>query len=107
MGTSGNQLALLQMLMPIVRPDGIASTRQNQNLPLEDQTFEQMLAGLQNTQALAVDAGDDVLLDDAQQNPAPMQMLTQLGGMDRIENATLRNLLAQQPVGSGEAQSMQ
>ena len=85
----GNQQVLLQMLMPMVRPDGIAPSNSTQNLPLEQQSFEQMLIDLQamdSTQAQVTAQDPD---------PAPSQMMQQLGGIDRIDNSALRDMLAQ------------
>jgi hypothetical protein len=95
LGTSGNQLALLQMLMPIVRPDGIAPTGKTHKLPLEDQTFEQMLSGMQQSQDMVSDTDSMVDGDESSDQSAPLQMMQQLGGMNRIENTTLRDMLAQ------------
>ncbi|MAX23730.1 MAG: hypothetical protein CMJ19_04425 [Phycisphaeraceae bacterium] len=100
--TSSSSQLLLQMLMPIVRPDGVAPASRTQNLPLEDQSFEQMLAGLQN-QTTAADSSLMAMSDvDSQEEVTaqPSQMLSQLGGLDRIENAALRDMLTRNSEGS-------
>ncbi|MFG0249582.1 MAG: hypothetical protein ACF8OB_11905 [Phycisphaeraceae bacterium JB051] len=100
--TSSSSQLLLQMLMPIVRPDGVAPASRTQNLPLEDQSFEQMLAGLQQ-QTSTVTPSDMAMGDvDSQEEVTvqPLQMLSQLGGLDRIENAALRDMLTRNSEGS-------
>lgn len=84
----GNQQVLLQMLMPIVRPDGITPSNSTQNLPLEQQSFEQMLTDMQQMDASQA----QVTAEDPE--PAPSQMMQQLGGIDRIDNSALRDMLA-------------
>ncbi len=100
--TSSSSQLLLQMLMPIVRPDGVAPASRSQNLPLEDQSFEQMLAGLQNQRTVANPS--DMAMDDVdlpeEVSIQPSQMLSQLGGLDRIENAALRDMLTRNSEGS-------
>jgi hypothetical protein len=91
------------MLMPIVRPDGIASTSRPQNLPLEEQSFEQMLSDFKQLQTTSVESSSLAPLDAQQQEdalPQPAQMLSQLGGLDRIENTTLRDMLTRNASGS-------
>ncbi|MBL4700437.1 MAG: hypothetical protein JKX85_04190 [Phycisphaeraceae bacterium] len=91
----GNQQVLLQMLMPIVRPDGVTPSNPSQKLPLEDQSFEQMLTGLQKTETAAPLAPSSLALTGQESEASPKQMMKQLGGMDRIENPVLREMLAQ------------
>jgi len=91
----GNQLTLLQMLMPIVRPDGITPSHSSQKLPLEDQSFEQMLTGLQKIEIDAPLASSSLALTEPASETSSMLMMQQLGGVDRIENSVLREMLAQ------------
>lgn len=90
--TSSNPQVLLQMLMPIVRPDGIAPSRRAQNLPLEQQNFEQLLESYGQTSPAS--SGDVSQTQDMEDEAQRSQMLSQLGGMNRIENATLRDMLS-------------
>ncbi|HAI12116.1 MAG TPA: hypothetical protein DCM28_10460 [Phycisphaerales bacterium] len=91
MGETSNSQALLQMLMPIVRPDGIAPSSNSQNLPLEQQSFEQMLEGLSSQQQMTT--GDGTEIPDGEDELQASQMLSKLGGINRIENSTLRDML--------------
>lgn len=102
--TSSNPQVLLQMLMPIVRPDGIAPTRRSENLPLEDQSFEQMLERFGQTNPVQSDTVSAMQDDD--QDTQPTNMLAQLGSMDRIENTTLRDMLSRNTQASASDSSV-
>ncbi len=76
---------LLQLLEPAVRPGAAGQTQQAGRPAFEDRTFEQLLNGVRQEADQPVEEPSD----------SQAKSLESLGGLDRIENAALRAVLAQ------------
>ncbi len=96
---------LLRMLEPAVRPDGVTGSvrpRPETSQPIESRSFESILGQVQ-AQATEGDvlgeAGDDQLQASTLQSKSAGQGsgngLQELARLDRIENASLMNVLGQ------------
>ncbi len=86
-----NGIHLLRMLEPAVRPDGVEQRAVGAgapSVPIEARSFDLMLRD-----AASADAATQVSDDEAQQ-PAGAGPLRPLAQVDRVENETLRQLMA-------------
>ena len=88
MASSGD---LLRMLEPVVRPVATPGSRSVAQVPLEERSFESLLA---DEQQRAMEGLQDPGDPDAAANAAkPVDPLGALGAMDAIENASLLSLM--------------
>ena len=97
MGVDGHML--LRMLEPAIRPGPATDAARQPSLPLEQQSFESLLA-----QRLAADDKGQAGETSAA-SPSPVAgPLGQLARVDQIENASLMKLISQQrgPNASGD-----
>ncbi len=80
---------LLQMLEPTVRPGNPSATSgvQQAKPSFENRTFDDLLSEAKVSKADGTQAG--------QAKPAQISNLFALGGLGQVENAALRNVLAQ------------
>ncbi len=91
-------LRLLRMLEPVVRPVGATgAARAPGSLPLDQQSFDELLAVASQSDALPgatlhkpIDAGTAVA-----EVPRSLGLIAALADLGRIENASLRTLIAQ------------
>ena len=80
---------LLQMLEPTVRPVPTQGTPTGApKLPVEQQSFDMLLQQAQQT------AGDEPMQAEQAAASKPVSPLSELQGLDRIENASLRSIIA-------------
>ncbi len=93
----GSASLLLQMLEPMVRPPGTASPRTEAKLPMEQQSFEQMLAQIpaagEGAGAIPDNGTEVQPVEAVASTNSEQALMAQLGSVDRIENAALRTIL--------------
>lgn len=83
---------LLKMLEPAVRPGQVGSPSARPTpLPMEQQSFESLLASRMTPQGVLDEPGDVATGDETTRQAGP---LGPLAGMGQIENASLRELIA-------------
>ncbi len=89
----GNEAELLRMLEPAVRPAGLPATPKRAQQPFESRDFDWFLDEAHKLNA-AQDGGDPQETAEAK---APQRdgLINQLGGVDRIENSSLRDMMDQ------------
>ncbi len=92
---SGNAMELLRLLEPAVRPAGLpAPSQARAKLPLEQQDFQTLLANVQQRDsAVGTTAEAPAVAEPAQ--TAGVNSTRLLAGFDLIDNASLRQLVAQ------------
>lgn len=89
-----NEGMLLRLLEPIVRPDGLPSrSTPTPAQPFEARSFESFM---QEARSISVDEANGDAIDQTTQSPAKDASLNALSGVDRIENAALRNIVQTQ-----------
>jgi hypothetical protein len=94
----GTSIDLLKMLEPSVRPAGAGGpSKAAGKPPLEAQSFESLLEAAQGLPD--GDEADSTAAGVTDAKPKKCNPLGSLGGMDRIENESLRQLIA----GAGDA----
>jgi hypothetical protein len=87
-----NSADLLRMLEPVVRPVGApAPGRSTQRLPLEEKSFEALLAEAQQQDTIG-DA-DEQGVDESEARRPKTNLLSPLSALDAIDNASLRALV--------------
>ncbi|MEM1211526.1 MAG: hypothetical protein AAGI68_04430 [Planctomycetota bacterium] len=92
---------LLRMLEPAVRPVSLPTTGsppKPANTPFESQSFDQLLQQATNPSTAdkpAATASPDPATTADPPQPVPVSTFQPLSGIDRIENQSLRNLIAQ------------
>lgn len=92
---------LLQMLEPAVRPVPTQGTPgAAPKLPVEQQSFDMLLQQAQQA------AGDEQPASDTAATGKQVSPLAPLQGLDRIENASLRSIVAKAASGSSPADDM-
>lgn len=96
-----NAANLLRMLEPPVRPDGLAGAPRGAQptTPIESQSFD---AVLRQAQAMADEQVTQTDDEAEQANIGQASRFTALGGLDRIDNATLRELIARAAKDDGQ-----
>lgn len=83
---STNSVNLLRMLEPAVRPVDVGPSSAAQRLPIEERSFESLLMDARS----AAEVGGEVVAAE----PPKVSPLSPLSGLDAIESASLRNLIA-------------
>lgn len=84
----GRESDLLRMLEPAVRPGGLTASPRPTSRPIEDKDFESLLA---EATAGRTAESQPPPQDQPARGPDPLRSLA---GTDRIENASLRQLVA-------------
>lgn len=84
----GRESDLLRMLEPAVRPGGLTASQRPTTRPIEDKDFESLLA---EARAQPAAEAEPQTLDQPARGHDPLRSLA---GTDRIENASLRQLVA-------------
>ena len=84
---------LLQLLEPAVRPGATGQPQQAGKPAFENQTFEQLLNGVRQE--------SDANQPAEEPGESQTKSLESLGGLDRIENAGLRAVLANSRAADG------
>ncbi len=84
---------LIRMLEPVTRPDGVKGiapgSQSEPRVPLEQQSFEMLLEEAQGEGGQRMTDGMDAVGQSEKSNS-----LGVLGGLNRVDNASLANLIA-------------
>ena len=88
-----NSAALLRLLEPAVRPGGLPGASKPVSPPLEARDFESLLAEATAVDGLGETNGNRPAKDSTGSN-VMSDMVRKLAQFDRIDNAALRNLVA-------------
>jgi len=88
------EVQLLRMLEPAVRPGGLPSSAHRITSPIESQSFDSLLAHAQQekTQNDDQEEGSDASSTTPVKD-LPNRVLGSLTGLDRVDNASLRELI--------------
>jgi hypothetical protein len=104
-GGAGNStnVNLLRLLEPAVRPGGLSGASRAPAEPIEQRSFESLLDEARSIELPGAGAAEPDLLEGSPEEPPakkPAGLIGQLAQFDRIDNPSLRRLIAGEQEGT-------